>query len=502
VKTQIIQLSQKEDPISVKDKMSWCQIGRILLIWPPQGRVLDRQLDLILIKRYADSMGAELAFVTTDSEVRDIAGKIGVQVFDTPRQAQERDWKTGRQNQIEHRPEFFRPNLEQLGASIKHNPPGWISHPIIKYTCLGISLLAIVALAIFILPSARVTLAPHLTTQSMQLDLFADPAATAVNLSSGSLPTYNREVIVEASEVISSTGSLAVPHEAARASLVFTNKSHQALTIPIGTVVTTTGSDPVRFVTDAMEVVTLKPNKSTTIEAHAIKPGSRGNLPAGSLVAVEGNLGMELAVTNPDVTAGGTDVQINAPQARDLQALREQLSANLMKDALLKLQSSLPDGDILVLPSIKILEVMEETSQPAIGEPGDQLAMSRRLRVQANVVSNETLRELVTPILDASQLSGSSAVPGSLKITPLSAQEMNEDGRTHWKVQVTRSLTAEIPTGQMADSIRGATVQQAAERISMDVPLEEAAKIILTPGWWPRLPFLAMRITFAQAEPQ
>lgn len=502
MKTQIIQLSNKEDTISVKDKMSGCQTGRILLVWPTQGRILNRQLDIVLIKRFANSLGSELAFVTHDQEVRYIAGQVGVQIYESVLQAQERDWESSKNQPIVRRLDFLRPDLERLGASFRHKKESWWTHPVVSYACLGISLLAIITLVIFFLPGARVIIAPKETVQSIQLEVYAAPAATTVNLSSGSLPTYNREVILEGSEVISTTGSLSIPHDPAQVSLLFTNKSHQEITIPRKTIVSTKDEYPVRFVTQTPNDVIVKPNKSVNIEAQAIKPGSGGNLPAESLVAIEGNLGMLLAVTNPDAATGGTDMVVKTPNQQDLEDVRARLNSNLTAEALHALQSSLPDGDILVLSSAKVSDTLEESIRPRIDEPGDQVEMFRRLRIQVQVVSGEILRSFVTPILNSNLPDGYFPVPASLQVIPLRAQETLADGRTHWKIKVIRNLSAKIPANQLAESIKGTTIAQAIDRLTAAVPMEERAEIVLAPRWWPRLPFLAMRITFTPAETQ
>ncbi len=84
MKTQIIQLSQYEDAISVREKMSWSQAQRILLVWPAAGRLTNAKLDLTLIARKADSLGAQLAVVTRDPLLCFYADQLGISVFDTP----------------------------------------------------------------------------------------------------------------------------------------------------------------------------------------------------------------------------------------------------------------------------------------------------------------------------------------------------------------------------------------------------------------------------------
>ena len=66
MKTQILQLESHDDAISTRDKMGWGQTRRVLLIWPARGRVLTRQLDLILLLRHSLTLGVQLALVMDD----------------------------------------------------------------------------------------------------------------------------------------------------------------------------------------------------------------------------------------------------------------------------------------------------------------------------------------------------------------------------------------------------------------------------------------------------
>jgi hypothetical protein len=71
MKTQVLQLDPHDDIISTRDKLGWKQTGRILLVWPRKGHVLTRRLDLVLLARHTASLGAQLALITRDPQVRD-----------------------------------------------------------------------------------------------------------------------------------------------------------------------------------------------------------------------------------------------------------------------------------------------------------------------------------------------------------------------------------------------------------------------------------------------
>ncbi len=482
--------------------MSWCQTGRILLVWPADGRVLNRKIDLILARRYATALGSELAVATNDDEVRFYARQVGIPVFIDPRQAQEQEWAESSQKQVDRQPRANLPGLDNLRKSIRSQTPAWLEHPAAKIACLGISLLALLALAIVILPGAKVTLSPREEVQSISLDLIADPSAATINLSTGSLPIYKQEVTVEGTDFITARGTMTIPDKPASGMIKFTNRSKATITLPAGTIVTTLGTDRVRFKTVSQDDSVIKPNKSVLVEALAIRPGTSGNLPLNSLVAIEGDLGLKLEVTNTEATRGGLDAAVPTATTQDLQTLREKLISRLLAEALTELQSNLPIDDTLITPSATITQVMEEAYNPAVGVPTEQVELSMRIRINAQAVSGKVLQNMAKPILDAGIPAGYSAVMDTLVVTPLTKPTLKADGKAYWMVNASRKLQADIPTSLAIESIRGVTAANAADRLSESMPLAQPAKIVLMPSWWPRLPLLAMRITFVEADAQ
>jgi hypothetical protein len=500
MKTQIIQLHKNDDHISVRDKMSWSQTGRILLVWPHTGQILNRRLDLLLVRRQAEKMGAQLAFVTNDSDVRFFAEQIRIPVFDNLRQAQKSHWRIDRREKIslDRDPPFSR--LDEMYKLLHRKTGGWEEYPLTRLIGFGVSVVALFTLGIFILPAATVYLNPQVKTQSMTFSLTANPFITSINLSTGSLPTYYQEVIVEGSEIASSSGTVIIPDKAAIGGLRFMNISDHDIRIPSGTIVTTRGNDPIRFISSPLFEATIKPGETAVLTARSIKPGTSGNLPANSLVAIEGDLGLDLTVTNPYATHGGANGLVPSPTNQDVRVLHEHLLGKLEQAALVNLQTMLPTDDTLITPTLKIIEIINESATPAVGGPGMQLRDSMRIRFQAQVVAGNDLLSLVTPILDANTPTDWSPILTTLVLDHLSLPTIGEDGNAHWSLLARRTIQADIKTNQAIHLINGLSIQQSISLLKQWLPLASEAQIILSPEWWPSLPFLPMRIHVIQPD--
>ncbi|MCE7861856.1 MAG: hypothetical protein DYG86_18975, partial [Chloroflexi bacterium CFX2] len=92
MKTKIITLESHDDLISVRDKLSWAKTPRILLVWPRYEKVTLRLLDLKVLQRHADSLGAQLGLVTKRVNVQRDAESLGIPVFDSTTAAQSNAW--------------------------------------------------------------------------------------------------------------------------------------------------------------------------------------------------------------------------------------------------------------------------------------------------------------------------------------------------------------------------------------------------------------------------
>jgi len=191
VKTQIIHLNQNDDNLSVRDKMNLSKTGRILLVWPDQGGVINRQLDLTLVKRHAATIGAQLALVTHDSQARFFARQIGISVFDHLRDAQYSNWNDIQPGKINFERNYQHSDLARLRQISRVQSHAWLDHPITRSVCFGISVLALFVLGIFILPSAKIILSPQVEMQSMRFDLIAGPSIASINYSTNTITLAN-----------------------------------------------------------------------------------------------------------------------------------------------------------------------------------------------------------------------------------------------------------------------------------------------------------------------
>ena len=497
MKTQIIQLEPHDDTISVKDKMGWSQTGRVALVWPARGRLMDRRLDLVLLQRHSQSLGVQIAFVTTDPEVRFQAGQLGIPVFRSIRKAQTERWKrTRRRNQYRQPAISGEDRLNRIqellsdpihqGREIRT-----LSQPL-RFGIFALAVLAVLSIAAVLVPSAEIHITPEMRSQEISLSVQADDSVDEVNLA-GVLPARWLDVTVEGRGTLPTTGSLSIPFGYASGEVEFQNLTDQVVLVPAGTVVSTANS-AYRFMTQRDSRVPAGPGEQASVPIKAILPGSRSNLARDRIVAVEGDLGVLVTVSNSAPITGGSMATSPAPTTEDRIQLKEELVASLAKNALQEIENTLDQGDILLSDNPILIRVVSESYHPTDLQPASELELILRLDFKAPYVAAGDIDEFASSILDANLPEGFSAIPGSMQVEQLSTPVF-DNGVTHpWRLQLSRELQSEPSSEQAVNLVLGRRPEQASQLLVDNLAISGTPRLVTSPTWWPVFPFIPIRI--------
>ena len=141
MKTQVIQLDVHDDLISIRDRMAWAKTPRILLIWPKRGSVGVRPLDLTLLRRHAESLGADLGLVTRRADIRAAARELNISVFSRASDAQKKQW----QERLSAHPSRRFPRMDL--RSVRQNLP---SADLFAFAAIGIAFKNVEVDAVFV----------------------------------------------------------------------------------------------------------------------------------------------------------------------------------------------------------------------------------------------------------------------------------------------------------------------------------------------------------------
>lgn len=502
MKTQIIHLEPHDDIISVRDKLGWSQAARVLLVWPARGKILTRQLDLVLLQRHSSTLGVQLALICHDREVRCHASSLGISVFHDIQQAQEARWVRPKRNRPAYSAQMRDPSTPVPPSRVASlTRPVRVSSELkgsLRIFLFSLGVLAVFTIASVLLPGAEIKLEPRSEQQAITFNLLASRSAQRVNLP-GVVPLRTITRIVEGRSSQPATGEVLLPESAARGEVLFTNLTDRPVNIPAGTVVANRDDD-IRFVTLREGRVPAAPGATTTVPVQAVLPGSSGNLPPGSIQAIEGELGVFLAVNNPKPITDGTDASAPAPAKDDRLKLYRTLVATLSTTALQEMRTALKEGDILVSPSAELTQVLEEKYNPPPGEPGNEVTLNLRAEFSADYIALADILALARGILDASLPENFISSSNNITIEQITRLPTAAEGEFRWRVRASRTIVHQPEEDQVIALSLGTTPAQARKRLKETYSLHQDPQITLSPSWWPMMPILPFRISLTGAE--
>jgi len=510
VKEQILHLDPHDDFNSARDKMGWTQTARVLLVWPTYpatvaqgaGRTLARRLDLLLLHRHAHKLGANIALVTEDAEVRDHAQELGLPVFRSIQASRHGRWRSRAPRRA---PERRRPSPDILALKppVADSLMGtlWPTLPdipaqakeIIRKATLGLGLSAVLLLVFFLLPSATVTLTPATQPINTTIEIVADPTLEQPD-TAGFVPARIARMEVGDSGFMPTTGERNVASERATGAVVFTNLLGGPAVIPQGTGLRTTGGTPVRFITTQAVNLEGRLGATVSVEIKAVDPGPAGNVTGGQINAIDGPLGLQLSVTNPVPTEGGNAEPQAAVTADDRLRLHNQLLDQLQQTALGRIEDQLKPGEFLIPESMTVTQVIAETYDRAVGEPANVLNLALRIAVTGIVVKEDDIRFVAQTALGREVPSGSTLIPEGTTFERSPLATVDDDGRAHFTVTATGASVARLDYQAIHQMIRGQSVAAARTRLQSALPLAQPPQINVFPSWPGFLPWLDLRI--------
>lgn len=490
MKTQIITLESHDDLISVRDKFSWAKTPRILLVWPKYEKVALRLLDLKVLQRHADSLGAQLGLVTRRANVRRDAEALHIPVFASTITAQRELWPDSvpRSRRIPKKP---RRDLRKVRETIYEKEASWRTSLLGRVLTFTAGVISVLTVASLFVPHAALTLYPEAQTQSVVIPIAASESVDSVSVT-GAIPARVLSVIVNAEQSLAVTNKIAAPKSKSHGIARFTNLGQSEVNIPAGTVVLTQAS--IRFVTLHDTRLPAGLEEFVDVPIEALEPGAQGNVPENAINTVEGPLGLSATATNPSPISGGADIQVVGATDNDRSKLSEVVLENLRQSAEAQIRAQIKADDLLLMDTFEASDILQEEFEPPVGQAGEILLLKMQVKFSAHYISAGDLEQLSQSMLNASISNGFSPFENA-KIKPLADPVTDSAGVTHFDLEVTRTLLREVDQTQAFSMIRGHTPQRARTELLAGLSLRNPPEVAITPSWWPWLPLIPFNIS-------
>jgi len=493
MKTQLIPLESHDDLISVRDRMSWAKTPRILLVWPKSERITLRPLDMKVLQRHAASLGAQLGLVVRHRNIRRAAQGLDIPVFNSTGEAQRRPWPE-RDLRAKRKRRKPRQNLRAIREQVRSEEGAWRSHSVARIGFFSLGVLAVLVMASLFIPHAQVILIPETEIQSVTLPVQANPTVKTVSIT-GNIPSRELQVTLENSLEKTTTGKVPVPLTKAKGVITFRNLTENEVNIPVGTVLTSTGLPGARFLTTEQGQLPGGLDETVDVPVEAESAGTAGNVEADTILAIEGDLGLLVTATNAEPTSGGRDRMSDAATKADLARLRRDLLEELEQQALAEMKMKLEPDDQIFPDTLKLKQVLEESYEPPLGQPGQTVTLNLKAEFTASYAAGEDLHVLAKDVLNASLPEGFAPASDPIDFEMLDDQKTDNRGITDWSMRVSRELEKQIDTGKIIPLVQGRSMAVATAQLEESLGLPDTPEIKLSPEWWPWMPLIPFNIT-------
>ncbi|MBK6646494.1 MAG: baseplate J/gp47 family protein [Anaerolineales bacterium] len=490
MKTKIITLESHDDLISVRDKLSWAKTPRILLVWPKYEKVSLRLLDLKVLQRHADSLGAQLGLVTKWNNVRRDAESLGIPVFKSAAAAQLNAWaESPPRARKEPRPP--RKGLRLLRENVQLKEPAWRTSLPGRVLAFATGVAAVLALAGLFIPRAEVVLNPEAQVISLTIPVNASPAVEAVSLN-GEIPAQTVSMTVSHERTLVVSSLISAPRSKATGIAQFANSGAEEILIPAGTVVTT--NTLARFVTLNDARLPAGSDEIVEVKIEAAEAGEIGNVEANAITIIEGTLGLSVKVTNPEPTSGGTNEDVPGATEADRSRLREEALNELRNLAEEQIRAGLGAGDLFIADTLKVVTIQNEVYSPPAGQAGAEVTLSLQAEFTAHYILADHLEALVGSAVRAAIPQGFSP-NGEMTLAPLETPFTDSTGITRFALQASQATLRDVDLMQVYNLIRGRGIGRAAAAVRETLSLQNEPEIIITPSWWKWLPLIPFNIS-------
>lgn len=509
MKLQIVQLEPYDDVVSVRDRLTFVQGERVLLVLPrgeaPARPILSRRLDLLLIQREAARRGVWLALVTTDPDVFDVATSLNISAFASVRASQRQRWKRPRNkvfiDRTDRPADAPDPRELMLKASRLRvlSPRQRTLRRTARFGAAAALALTVVVFLFLVLPGAQVTIYPAQAQINTSVTLSADPNIQNVDVEQLRIPAKLESIELTSQASIPTTGSADVPSSFASGEVVFSNLIESDVTIPAGTVVSTPGREPARFATTREATVAAGVGQEVRVPVQAAEDtgGARGNIEANLIVNIEGDLARLLSVRNPEATAGGSVREQSFVTRADYDNLLVLGRERVRQDALAGLSEQISGTQFVVPESIEIVNLGSEevTYDAFVGDAADTLTITIRASVRALIMDEQSARGAALARLSAQIPPGRRLMLDSIQYERGPVRTAN--GQTTFTLSASGNVAAVVDPERVRQRIAGMDVQSALNALNQGWLLDprRAPQIEVWPAILGRLPALPIRIS-------
>jgi hypothetical protein len=378
--------------------------------------LLTNEINLRLIKFYAEDEGKELIINGVDPLLIALAQRLGISTirernFESMTASSREEAAVLLEPAEEPQPEPAFEAPETTVAPISRVNPkmrrryhwSWTGRGLLP--ALGIAFFSLVtAVWLFVQPQAVVTVYPKEQKLNFGAKVFLGTGFKEKEIINGKIPGKMVEKTATITVQTVATGKKTIGVTPATGKIILINRSNQPVVVPKGTVVYGDRGLRYRTITNV-----LTPKKVTKFRFRipigeeygkvqvgivAERNGSAGNQPSGRITRIEGRFRNYLQVINTEPVGNGQDKQISIVAAADLEKGRDEAEKQLQLVAPEEITAMVGAG-LLLFPELIRIEVISLNSGPAVASEAREVKTLLKYRATAILASAAAIHKFL-----------------------------------------------------------------------------------------------------------
>lgn len=495
---ETITITPTDDRYTIREALRRVAEPQVLIVLPADvEKGWQQPLDYEVLFRAAYARGLEVAWIADDPAPHPLIRAAGFHLFDTEADVQAYLTKHNalpalrppRQPKQPKRP-WWADEPRRPKSPTLRRPPIWL---------LGLELIVLVSVLVVLAvttflsgPSAKIVLTPASTTYTRVVAISVDPALEVADLQNGVIPSHRVGDEFESYVEVGTTGRSFSFSGRATGTVLFTNLLGQEYRVPEGTIVrTSSGSYPVRYAT--LQGVTIPPFGQAEATVEALEEGPRGNVAAYQINLIEGVVGFAVRVTNPYPIAGAASETVAAVSDADRARAWDVAAQQAMAAAYNGLQALIAADELLPQQELVIQATPKQAYTHLVGEQSPTLGLALRLLVTGQAVKMTDVQAVAYRQLATQLPAGYSLTDARFEYGEAAEEDVGQGIFTFY-VTTYGYASADISPAEVLQLVKGRPVEKAAAVLAEKLPLARPPEVIVSPKWFPYMPFMPIRI--------
>ena len=500
---EYLQLEPFDDVITIRDRFSFIEGHKALLILPRKAEVLTSKLDLTLLLREAKRRNIQIALVTSNPVVMHHAKELQISTFPTIAKAERGKWKRGKIRLFTRR--FHRPSnapdpsqLIPVASRIRNSRRNSLLLGILTRLLMFTFIIGIIGFVAYLfVPSATINVTARSETIQISTTIIADPQQEEVDVENQRIPAERMRVTVSTAGTVPATGAANDSNVPATGFVALTNLTNSPLTIPQNTTLVTSTGQPISFRTQVATTLNAGEAQEVNIEAAPGFYGEEGNVSEGLINAVVGPLEGQVGVQNRTATSGGGLRSLPTVAQADIDRLQSTVRGQLQSIAYTEIENQLEDTQTIALPTVRIAEERSDWIQFShnIGDITEVVSMDMQAVVEVTVIDQRFVQQIAFANISADKPEVLIIQPDTFTITQ-EPFELIDLGSVSFEIVASAETRAEVDTQALAQQLATLPITEALDILYQDRQLSQSPRpsITITPDIVERLPILPFRI--------